>query len=224
MNNIKYEEDSEDIDFPPIKFTSDIIYVDKNPKKDFCSKYKKFCNQKKILIFLSICILLFIILMIILIVCLTKKKNKPMEEKNDKLPISNTQYKGGFITLKFRMQGNEENITIFNNDKINITNDNYNISYSNNNINNNKNLRYLDKHDENNIEIKENILIIKKQNINISQYEFVINFNNNLSTMEEMFKDNQNLLNVDLSNLKSDQIKSLKSAFYNIKIFKFILI
>ena len=144
MNNIKYEEDSEDIDFPPIKFTPDIIYVDKNPKKDFCSKYKKFCNQKKILIFLSICILLFIILMIILIVCLTKKKNKPMEEKNDKLPISNTQYKGGFITLKFRMKGNEENITIFNNDKINITNDNYNISYSNNNINNNKNLRYLD--------------------------------------------------------------------------------
>ena len=67
--------------------------------------------------------------MIILIVCLTKKKNKPMEEKNDKLPTSNTQYKGGFITLKFRMQGNEENITIFNNDKINITNDNYNISY-----------------------------------------------------------------------------------------------
>ena len=33
--------------------------------------------------------------------------------------------------------------------------------------------------------------------------------------MEEMFKDNQNLLNVDLSNLKSAQIKSLKSAFYN---------
>ena len=59
MNNIKYEEDSEDIDFPPIKFTHDIIYVDKNPKKDFCSKLKKFCNQKKILIFLSICILLF---------------------------------------------------------------------------------------------------------------------------------------------------------------------
>ena len=74
MNNIKYEEDSEDIDFPPIKFTSDIIYVDKNPKKDFCSKLKNFCNQKKILIYLSIGILLFIILMIILIVCLTKNE------------------------------------------------------------------------------------------------------------------------------------------------------
>ena len=47
MNNIKYEEDSEDIDFPPIKFSPDIIYKDKNPKKDFCSKLKKFCNQKK---------------------------------------------------------------------------------------------------------------------------------------------------------------------------------
>ena len=103
-----------------------------------------------------------------------KKKNKPVEEKNDKLQISNTQYKGGFITLKFRIQGNEENITIFNNDKINIANDNYNISYSNNNINNNKNLRYLDINDANNIEIKENILIIKKRNININQYEFVI--------------------------------------------------
>ena len=48
MNNIKYEEDSEDIDFPPIKFTPDIIYEDKNTKKDFCSKLKKFCNQKKL--------------------------------------------------------------------------------------------------------------------------------------------------------------------------------
>ena len=121
MSNIKYEEDSEDIDFPPIKFTHDIIYEDKNPKKDVCSELKKFYNRKKILIYLSIGILLFIILMIILIVCLTKKKNKPMEEKNDKLPTSNNQYKGGFITLKLRMKGNEENITIFNNDKINIT-------------------------------------------------------------------------------------------------------
>ena len=68
MNNIKYEEDSEDIDFPPIKFTPDIIYVDKNPKKDFCSELKKFYNRKKIIIYLSIGILLFIILMIILIV------------------------------------------------------------------------------------------------------------------------------------------------------------
>ena len=46
MNNIKYEEDSEDIDFPPIKFTPDIIYVDKNPKI-FVPNTKNFVIKKK---------------------------------------------------------------------------------------------------------------------------------------------------------------------------------
>ena len=96
--------------------------------------------------------------------------------------------------------------TIFNPEKINLEEKNYNIEIISQSIH------------ENNNTSKERIL----QEINskfipelTGKFEIVISFNILLTSMFELFKNCNNLLEIDLSNLEGSNIRELNSTFEN---------
>ncbi len=71
---MNYFEDSEDIDFPPVKFSKDLVYKDPNKRRENCfQKFIKIFKNKRNLILLIIG-LTVVIVAIILIVGLKRKK------------------------------------------------------------------------------------------------------------------------------------------------------
>ena len=198
MFNINYEEEVDDKNSRQFAFSKDITIINKqNNQKNLEIKNKR----RKILIIFYIIISLIILFLLIsiLFACLQEKTKKETSE-----------WKGGFILLKFKKPDSiNENVTLFNNEKVNISRENYFIHYKTEK----GNLRNLDNND--NIIIIDNKFFIKNNDTNKDEFEFKIFLKSRISTMEEMFKNNNYLLKVDLSSLISDEINNLHSIFCN---------
>ena len=111
------------------------------------------------------------------------------------------QKEGGYMILQYQVNLNEE-ITIFNPTK-ELKSQDYSIEI----VNKVDSLRYL----EDNIEIKENKLKSGKQ----GNIELKIKFKKELFSISSMFENCENLKGIDLTNLKTENIKSMNSTFLN---------
>ena len=203
MYNIKYEEDSEDIDFPPIKFSKDLVYRRKK-KKSCLNKVSKTFKSKKNIILLIIGLIIIIISIILIVVFTKKEKANLVNNINEGI--------GGLIKAIFLIPEKKEG-TFFNKESININKEDFDI------INkkiyyDNTTLRSLQEINDI-VAIDENKFYLNNDSTQNLIIEVEIQFNKILNSMEEMFKDNNNLLSIDLSNFTSYDITNLNSAFLN---------
>ena len=77
MNQIVYEEDVDDVEFPTIKFSNDLVYQPVNNKNNsFCSKIKNIFKNKTYFFILISSILVLIVIIIITSVLVSKKAVK----------------------------------------------------------------------------------------------------------------------------------------------------
>ena len=194
---MNYFEDSEDIDFPPVKFSKDLVYKDPNKKRENCfQKFIKIFKNKRNLILL-ISGLTVVIVAIILIAVLTRKKKDKKEGVEDNQNI----IEGGYMVLELKQN---ENLALFNNEKIIKNGENWEFEHKNSRL---RNLIIDSSYVNNIIEIEDEITTGK------DALKFNVTFKKVLDTMDNMFKNNQNLLSIDLSSLVSKNINSLNSAF-----------
>ena len=212
MSKIVYEEDEEDIEFPPVKFSPDLISDDeRNSYENSClNKLPKFLQVKRnLIIFISAIVLIIII--IILIAVLASGRKKP-EENNKNNETTLFEWKGGYIIAKLTNPGNtNKEIIIFNNENIDIKEEDFRIEYKKEN----QQMRNLD---DDNGSVVVNIIGNKfklNKETNDESFIFEIKFKEELNTMKEMFQNNNDLLSLDLSSLKTEKINSLQSAFLN---------
>ena len=211
MSKIVYEEDDEDIEFPPVKFSPDLISDDeRNSYENSClNKLPKFLQVKRnLIIFISAIVLIIII--IILIAVLASGKDEPNE--NNKNNETLFEWKGGYIIAKLTNPGNiNKEIIIFNNENIDIKEEDFSIEYKKEN----QQMRNLE---DDNGNVAVNIIGNKfklNKETNEESFIFEIKFKEELNTMKEMFQNNNDLLSLDLSSLKTEKINSLQSAFLN---------
>ena len=200
--SLNYQDDSEDIDFPPVKFSPDLIYEEPNKNQKNClNKFFRIFKNKRnlILLIIGISIVIVIIAIILIVTLKSKPKEKNIEEYNE-------NYNNNIITVELgKINSDEKVLTIFNTDKININSDDFSM-----NIKDEK-LRIL--LDDNKGKITENKLELNGEiNENLI---LEIKFKKELSSMEEMFKNNAYLINADLSLFNSSKIINLNSAFLN---------
>ena len=127
---MKFEEDSEDIEFPPCE-------LDINIDRDKDNKLEQKKNKYK-LIFIIIVSLLILILIIVLIIVLKKKKTPPIPGNP---PNPENPENGGYIILEYLFEPNEKK-TIFNLEKD---------SYSKEEIPKNRILEEIDEDKNNNV-------------------------------------------------------------------------
>ncbi len=198
MKDLEYQGDSEDIDFPPVKYSDDILFKDKT-NHSFFNKLKRFIklNLKCVIILLSIIITLIIAIILILFYTL---------RKSQKDKIINEEWTGGFITLKLtNINQSEDNVTVFNYEKMNLTKGDFVVNENNNAL---ENKRILEEDN-----IKKNIYKIK--NKEIQDISFNIRFKRPITSMNEMFKDNIYLYSINFNNLITNEIENINSAFKN---------
>ena len=196
MKDLEYQGDSEDIDFPPVKYSDDILFKDKT-NHSFFNKLKRFIklNLKCVIILLSIIITLIIAIILILFYTL---------RKSQKDKIINEEWTGGFITLKLsNINEKEENITVFNYGQMELNKNDFTVNTTQ------QNLRILN-------EGKETKYIFDlKNNPNHQDISFNITFKRPITSMNEMFKDNIYLDSINFNNLITNEIENINSAFKN---------
>ena len=202
---IKYEEDTEDVEFPPVKYSPDLIYVDPNENNNSClNKLLRIFKNKTYLI-LTIVGIIIVIIAIILIAVLTSKKNKSIDEKK----INDNIWNGGSVYITISNPNlKEKEVILFNNENIGLNKEDFSVEY----LSSNK-LRNLDE-DNNKVNIVGNKFNLI-DTINDNYLSFEIKFKEELNSMKEMFKNNNDLLSIDLSFLKSDKINNMHSTFLN---------
>ena len=193
MDSINFEEDSEDIDFPPVIYSKDIKDEPSKRKKKSClNKFLRILKLKKSLFFIVIGIIIIIIIIIIIVKLKKEKENSGDLSGGGGAGIDEGD--GGYIIATYI-----ENKTIINADKRNGLNDqNYNI------IDITKVNSAL-----NNLTDNETVSIENQPKT------FNISFTKKLKSMKEMFKDITELIDIDLSFLKTDEITNLNSTFLN---------
>ena len=219
MNSINYEEDSEDIDFPPVIYSKDLKDEPPRRKKKNClNKFLRLFKSKRSLLYLIIGIVLVIIIIVIIVIIELTKRKKDKENNDNNNYDNNSEYKtkeniwkGGYIIARYK-----------------------NIDDNNNIINVDKEKNGLDKEDCTTEEIEDGNSIIKNleddtfsiitteiiidstDNFESKEYrKFNITFKNKIKSMKEMFKDITELISIDLSYLKTDEITNLDSTFLN---------
>ena len=189
---MKYEEDYDDIDFPPCRVTSNSnLSSEKNLIKEKFNTNEQQphpLSHKKLFLIIGIAIAIVLIVLIIALVVIFSKKNKTKS--------------GGYIIVSYQVKPNEE-IKIFNPKELKKEED-YTIEVYPNDDNS---LRILGNSEN----IIDNFYKAKEEGI----VQLKITFNKTLTTMSEMFQDCEHLTNVDLSRFESEDITSMSSAFLN---------
>ena len=189
MNPIVYEEDVDDVEFPTIKFSNDLVYEPINNKNNsFCNRTKNIFKNKTYF-FIFICAIIILIALIIIIAVFVSRKDS--KDNNNVID----DWNGGTIIIQINKDPKNNNVDIITNDKINLSEGDYKIEQ----INSLRRLKWITFSNNNN----ENNLKLK------------IKFIKPLKSMEQMFKDNNNIKAIDLSNLNFDQIDNMNSAFLN---------
>ena len=186
---MKYEEDSEDIEFPPCKIDKyEGPGLGPGPKSYFgkCSKYK-------IIAIISAIVILALILFLIIFL----KRKKPVPKDEPQPPIPPIIEDGGYLIASYLIESNE-NITI-----INIPEKLTEKDYSINQIINDNRVRNLGEINGNNHKYS-----IKPDKTNIL-VEYKIKFNKILSNMSGIFKECENLINVDFTYCNSSKIENI---------------
>ena len=199
MSDFNFREDDKDYDFPPVKYSGDIKFKDKTNHSLF-NKLKRYIklNSRCLLIILIIIVL---IILIISIAYFYSKKSKDDNKNNFK-----EEWTGGFITLKLtNINQSEDNVTVFNYEKMNLTKGDFVVNENNNAL---ENKRILEEDN-----IKKNIYKIK--NKEIQDISFNIRFKRPITSMNEMFKDNIYLDSINFTNLITNEIENINSAFEN---------
>ena len=195
----KYKEDSEHINFPPVKLSPDLINELQNKKTYRSNKSSKIDKSKSYLALTIIMIILFIAI-ILFPILIGKNKIKKEDEK------------GGFIYLTIKNpkspKSKETEIILFNSEIIGITKDDFSVEY----INHNK-LRNLNVQNE--VNITENKFKLIDDSIKDNDLSFKIKFKKELNSMKEMFKNNTDLLSIDFSSLQTKNINNMHSTFLN---------
>ena len=216
---INYEEDSEDIDFPPVIYSKDIKDEPSRRKKKSClNKYLRIFKSKRSLLFVIIgMVIIIIVILIILIVKLKKKKDKENNENvgsqtnQTKSTTEDTEY-GGYIIAWY------ENLDINNKKIINVNKGINELSegnFSTDEPNFGSTIRNLQSDEISSIIITEiypdstyNSWLKENRTYNIS-------FKQIIKSMKEMFRDIPELIKIDLSCLKTEEITNLDSTFLN---------
>ena len=111
---------------------------------------------------------------------------------------------GGYIITKYNVNTNEDSITIFNPTSLDLKSEEYLIEYISDDKIKTRILEQLFNLDENKI--------ISKMNGTIT---FKIKIKKVISTMSGIFRDCNNLIEIDFSNFKSKEVKNLNTAFLN---------
>ena len=125
MNQIAYEEDVDDVEFPTIKFSNDLVYQPVNNKNNsFCSKIKNIFKNKAYFFILISSILVLIVIIITTAVLVSKKRDNNNNNINNDNVIDD--WNGGSIILEINNSNGNE-INIINNDKINLSEGDYKI-------------------------------------------------------------------------------------------------
>ena len=172
----------------------------KNGKKVEFKKVAKHMDESpfrkmKIFNIILICFnIIFIIAIICLIFLIIKRKNKDIiDEKTEEIIDKNT------ISAVYSIKSGQK-IKLFNPDKIGLKEDDYIIEINDKN-NNLRNLKSLNT---------ENGFYIPNESGNLG---IKIKFKSFLSNFNEIFKDNNELIKVDLSNFEMKNIKNMNSSF-----------
>ena len=111
---------------------------------------------------------------------------------------------GGYIITKYNVNTNEDSITIFNPTSLDLKSEEYLIEYISDDKSKTRILEQLFNLDENKI--------ISKMNGTIT---FKIKIKKVISTMSGIFRDCNNLIEIDFSNFKSKEVNNLNTAFLN---------
>ena len=176
--------------------TIDEINREKNAKFKKVARVDESPFRKmKIFNLILICFnIIFIIAICCLIYLLIKRKNKNiMEEKTEHIIDQNS------ISAVYSIKSGQK-IKLFNPDKIGLKEDDYIIEINEKN-NNLRNLKSLNT---------ENGFYIPNESGNLG---IKIKFKSIISNFNEFFKDNNELIKVDLSNFEMKNIKSMNSSF-----------
>ena len=207
-----------------IKKPKEMNQMKENEKNVINKKNKK----RKLLICFIIWAIIFIIvisaitLFIIVSLKKTKENNKEIKkEGNENIKekdenIINTEdddmnyflqvsKKNNTITAIYLLEEGKETI-LFNPEKIDLSEKNYKIEIltrNNDEENSSSNTRILEE------------INYKYIPTSSGKFEFLISFNVLLTTVSELFKGCRNLVEIDLSNLESENIKDLNSTFEN---------
>ena len=111
---------------------------------------------------------------------------------------------GGYIITKYNVNTNDDSITIFNPSSLDLKTEDYLIEYISDDKSKTRILEQLFNLDEHKIISKMNGTII-----------FKIKIKKVISTMSGIFRDCNNLIEIDFSNFKSKEVKNLNTAFLN---------
>ena len=206
---MKYEEDSEDIEFPPCKINKDDgKYFKKKSNQNPCIQFiEKIKNDRKMRIIVIISGILLLILIIILIAVFAKKKPQTLHPQSPKPNPDNKEKKenGGYLILNYLIESN---------DTINIINLPPNLKDKEDfiieTINPDNRIRNLENYDFYN---NNNNITYKQANFGILKLN--ISFNKPLSTMFNLFKNCKDLTEVDLTKFNSKEIVNMNSSFLN---------
>ena len=174
--------------------------IKKKNLKDEVNNLSKKSNINTIFL-VGIFIVLLMILVIISFFIIKKKNDKKItvnnETKNQKINENN------YIDASYSVNQGKQ-ISILNPDKIDLNDDDYYIEEINKkevDRNNLRNLKILD--------IKNGLLIPDFSGI----LSVKINFKKNLNSLDNLFKNNNDLIKVNLTNLNMNEIKSMNSTF-----------
>ena len=178
-----------------ISNTESFEHATTNNMKKLNSTIKKNTKNRKAIILLSITIaILILIICLILIYFLLIKKEKSNKEKKI---IEN------FIEASYSTKAGKE-MTILNPNEIGLINDDYSIEEIEFLSNEKNNLRFLKElivNDGKYVPSNSGILSAK------------IIFKNKLNNLDGLFKDNKELIKVNLTNLDMNEVTSMKSTF-----------
>ena len=202
MENIKTSE-SKEISINNSKTDKKEKNSNKKKKKNLKDEVNNLPKKSNIntIFLVGIFIALLMILVIILFFIIKKKNDKKItvnnETKNQKIIENN------YIDASYSVNQGKQ-ISILNPDKIDLNDDDYYIEEINKkevDRNNLRNLKILD--------IKNGLLIPDFSGI----LSVKINFKKNLNSLDNLFKNNNDLIKVNLTNLNMNEIKSMNSTF-----------
>ena len=180
---MKYDQESEEVDFPGYS-------MQRNDPKSYNNDDEPTSSKKKWIILAIVGVIIIAGLVVFLILFIKQKRS---------------QKDGGYILSKYIVKSNK-GVTIFNPIYVQLGSGDYKIEVMDSGNLYVNNTRILEGED---ITIEENEFTTNKKGI----VQLKITFNKPLTSMNQMFEDCENLIEVDLSNFVSDKIISLSSAF-----------
>ena len=196
----KNETESKELSFENHKISQNKNKKMKNVLKEevnHLTKKSKINTIFLIIIFVILLILLFIILYFII-------KNKNDKKNNDIKDTENkTIIEQNYIDASYSVKQGKQ-IYIFNPGKINLNDEDYYIEQINKQEVDKNNLRSLKI-----LDIKNGVFIPDFSGI----LSVKINLKKNLNSLDNLFKDNNELIKVNLTNLNMNEIKSMNSTF-----------